>query len=106
MSKKTSTSKTKKPKKVKTNKNNPNTAAIVGASLAAVAAGAYYSYSKGSWPFGKKATQKNKGGHTGNGKSAADNVDVALTNEVAESTLHNPNNASDFTDDGATGNAD
>ena len=105
MSKKTST-----PKKIKTNKKNPNTATIVGASLAAVAAGAYsyYSYSKGSWPFGgkKASTKKTEGDKVGNGKSAADNVDVALTNEVAESTLHNPNNAGDFTDDGATGNAD
>lgn len=89
-------------------KKKPNTATIVGASLAAVAAGAYYSYSKGSWPFGsKKAGQKKgSGGHTGNGKSAADNVDVALTNEVADSTMHNPNNAGDFVDEGATGNAD
>jgi len=97
----------KKSNTPKSIKKKPNTAAIVGASLAAVAAGAYYSYSKGSWPFsGKKTGQQDKGGYTGNGKSAADNVDVALTNEVAEATLHNPNNAGDFTDDGATGNAD
>lgn len=98
MSKKTSAIK-------KVIKKKPNTATIVGASLAAVAAGAYYSYSKGNWPFGgKKAGQKQgSGGHSG--KSAADNVDVALTNEVASYTEHNPNN-NDFTDDGATGNAD
>lgn len=100
MSKKTSTPKKKISKK-------PNTTAIVSASLAAVAAGAaYYSYNKGTWPFAGKKIPGKKIGANANGVSAADNVDVALTNEVAEATVHNPNNDGEFTDDGATGNAD
>ena len=110
MSKKTSTAKTSNTKK--NNKKKPNTVAIVSASVAAIAAGAYYTYSKGSWPFGGKKTGASSAGkkagsaQPGAPKGAAADVDVALTNEVAESTLHNPNNAGDFTDDGATGNAD
>ncbi|SNR64030.1 MULTISPECIES: hypothetical protein [Hymenobacter] len=82
-----------------------NTTALVGAALAAVAAGAYVSYTQGSWPFNAKKATPSPAGSSQPAGAAAD-VDVALTNEVASYTEHNPNNAADFTDDGATGNAD
>ncbi|MBX0288858.1 hypothetical protein K3G63_00325 [Hymenobacter sp. HSC-4F20] len=94
-----------------------NLTALIGASLAGLAAAVYISHSQGSWPFASKQggeeeantdsqpqgdQQSSAGAATGQGAD----VDVALTNEVASYTEHNPNNAGDFTDDGATGNAD
>ncbi|GAB2793116.1 thioredoxin reductase [Hymenobacter luteus] len=100
-----------------------NLTALIGASLAGLAAAVYISHSQGSWPF---ASKQNEGEETDSDSPAAGSaspkeatpnsaaaakgksapVDVALTNEVASYTEHNPNNAGDFTDDGATGNAD
>lgn len=85
-------------------KKKTTTTVLIGASLAA-AAGAYITYSRGQWPFrsvpaGSAADMEKKR------KPVAPPVDVALTNEVAEATMHNPNNAADFVDEGATGNAD
>lgn len=98
-----------------------NLTALIGASLAGLAAAVYISHSQGSWPF---AGKQSEGEETDSDSPAADaspqkdqqsassakgkkaKVDVALTNEVASYTEHNPNNAADFTDDGATGNAD
>ncbi|MDF7812299.1 hypothetical protein [Hymenobacter sp. YC55] len=80
--------------------------ALVGVGVAAVTAGAYYlTKGKVDWSF-----LTGKGGAKASGSPTAPNaeapVDVALNQEVAESTVHNPNNEGDFTDDGATGNAD
>ncbi|WP_139920439.1 hypothetical protein [Hymenobacter sp. DG01] len=98
-----------------------NLTALIGASLAGLAAAVYISHSQGSWPF---ASKQSEGEETDSDSKAADSssqkdqqsassaagkgapVDVALTNEVASYTEHNPNNAGEFTDDGATGNAD
>lgn len=84
--------------------------ALVGVGVAAAAAGAYYlTKGKIDWSFLNELTGKISGSQTSGStaSSGADApVDVALTNDVAKSTQHNPNNASDFTDDGATGNAD
>ncbi|MBD2716506.1 hypothetical protein KBK19_15800 [Microvirga sp. STR05] len=77
---------------------------IIGASLAAVA-GAYFSYTRGQWPF-KSVPACSAADIERKRKAATASVDVALTNEVASHTQHNPNNAASFTDDGATGNAD
>lgn len=88
------------------------TTALVGAGVAAAAAGAYYlTKGKVDWSFltGKKGGAKASGSSkTGNptAPNAEAPVDVALNQEVAESTVHNPNNEGEFTDDGATGNAD
>lgn len=100
-----------------------NLTALIGASLAGLAAAVYISHSQGSWPFASKQSEgeeadpdspaadasapkesDSKSASSTEGKGAE--VDVALTNEVASYTEHNPNNAGDFTDDGATGNAD
>jgi hypothetical protein len=90
---------------------NVNKPVLVGAAVAAVAAGAYY-LTKGSGVLG---AAKKGAANADNGSSASPSnatnaatapIDVALTNEVASATKHNPNNAGDFTDDGATGNAD
>ncbi|UPL47917.1 hypothetical protein [Hymenobacter sublimis] len=95
-----------------------NLTALIGASLAALAAGVYISYTQGSWPFASQSTGESSDADASADSSSADKqaapkaagaaaaVDVALTNEVASYTEHNPNNAGDFTDDGATGNAD
>ncbi|UYZ63189.1 hypothetical protein [Hymenobacter weizhouensis] len=92
--------------------------AWIGASVAVLAAGAVISYNRKSWPFSQSQqsnqTPEKSGSNAAPGADkgsaapagAAANVDVALTNEVASYTEHNPNNAADFTDDGATGNAD
>lgn len=91
-----------------------NLTALIGASLAGLAAAVYISHSQGSWPFASKqgeegdsdtSSQKDQQNASSAAGKGAD-VDVALTNEVASYTEHNPNNAGDFTDDGATGNAD
>ncbi|UOQ52568.1 hypothetical protein [Hymenobacter cellulosivorans] len=92
-----------------TKKKKSNNAVLIGTSIAAVAgAAAYLSYSQGSWPFKGRAAGSGStpGGKISNSGKGQANVDVALTNEVASYTEHNPNNATDFTDDGATGNAD
>ncbi|MCB2377529.1 hypothetical protein LGH70_08045 [Hymenobacter sp. BT635] len=82
-------------------------ATLIGASIAAVAAGAaYLSYSQGSWPFKGRGAGSTPGAKLSSSGQGTAKVDVALTNEVASYTEHNPNNAGDFTDDGATGNAD
>ncbi|QJX45539.1 hypothetical protein HMJ29_00720 [Hymenobacter taeanensis] len=48
---------------------------------------------------------QNQSGQAGqNGKQPQ--VDVELTNEVAESTQSSPSTENDFTDEGATGNND
>ena len=73
--------------------------AWIGASAAVLAGAALVSYNRKSWPFAQ-----NNAAAAPAGSPAP--VDVALTNEVASYTEHNPNNAADFTDDGATGNAD
>ncbi|SHL10951.1 hypothetical protein [Hymenobacter psychrotolerans] len=82
------------------------TTALIGASLAA-AAGAYITYTRGQWPFRSvpagSAADMEKKRKPANSPAP---VDVALTNEVAEATMHNPSNAADFVDEGATGNAD
>ncbi|RPD47639.1 hypothetical protein DNI29_09300 [Hymenobacter sediminis] len=100
-----------------------NLTALIGASLVGLAAAVYISHSQGSWPFASKQSegeetdsdssaadsssqQDQQSATAANDKGAAADVDVALTNEVASYTEHNPNNAGDFTDDGATGNAD
>ncbi|GGG47512.1 hypothetical protein [Hymenobacter glacieicola] len=93
-----------------------NLTALIGASLAALAAGVYLSYTQGTWPFASQPTGESADSDASGAAAdkqaapqaagAAANVDVALTNEVASYTEHNPNNAGDFTDDGATGNAD
>ncbi|WP_375434155.1 hypothetical protein [uncultured Hymenobacter sp.] len=91
--------------KLKLTKNQTNV--LVGAGVAAAAAGAYYlTKGKVDWSFltGKKGGAKASGSPTAPNAEAP--VDVALNNEVAESTVHNPNNDGEFTDDGATGNAD
>ncbi|UOQ71818.1 hypothetical protein [Hymenobacter cellulosilyticus] len=92
-----------------TKKKKSNRAVLIGTSIAAVAgAAAYLSYSQGSWPFkGRSASLgSTPGAPISNSGQGEPQVDVALTNEVASYTEHNPNNAGDFTDDGATGNAD
>ncbi|HEX8426607.1 hypothetical protein [Hymenobacter sp.] len=100
-------------KLISLNKLSKNqTTALVGAGVAAAAAGAYYlTKDKVDWSFltGKKSGAKASGaGKSGNptAPNTEAPVDVALNNEVAESTVHNPNNEGEFTDDGATGNAD
>lgn len=92
--------------KLKLTKNQ--TTALVGAGVAAAAAGAYYlTKGKVDWSFltNKKGGSK-AGSPTAPNAEAPAPVDVALNQEVAESTVHNPNNEGEFTDDGATGNAD
>jgi hypothetical protein len=97
--------------KLKLTKNQ--TTALVGAGVAAAAAGAYYlTKGKVDWSFltGKQGGSKSSGGKKGSptapNAEAPAPVDVALNQEVADSTMHNPNNEGEFTDDGATGNAD
>ncbi|GAB3297196.1 hypothetical protein [Hymenobacter tenuis] len=97
-------------KKVKVSKKvAPGKLALIGAGVAAVATGIYLAATKSksnkaAAPDVKKTAAK--GAPTKTKKGAAADVDVALTNEVASYTEHNPKNAANFTDDGATGNAD
>jgi hypothetical protein len=92
-----------------------NTSTWVGASVAVLAAGAVLSYTQKTWPF--NMSNKQTGGQQGSNESenkagqtekagAAQHVDVALTNEVAEATQSSPSTENDFTDEGATGNND
>ncbi|TGE27938.1 hypothetical protein [Hymenobacter metallicola] len=90
-----------------TKKKKSNNTALIGGAIAAVAgAAAYLSYSQGSWPFKGRSASSTPGAKLSNSGQGQADVDVALTNEVASYTEHNPNHAADFTDDGATGNAD
>ena len=104
MAKSKSNNKLKKPTK--------NSAVLVGATVAAGVAGVYY-LTKNGWPFsnlrkmGSPAPAPTTAGAAKpGGPSSSAPVDVALTNEVAGYAAPNPHNAADFTDDGATGNAD
>ncbi|TGD79868.1 hypothetical protein [Hymenobacter wooponensis] len=96
-------------------KKKRNTNTWVGASLAVLAAGAVLSYTQKTWPFNmsnKPAgdqsgsnNSKNTSGQAGQG-GAQPQVDVELTNEVAEATQSSPSTEGDFTNEGATGNND
>ncbi|WP_400190172.1 hypothetical protein [Hymenobacter sp. B81] len=81
------------------NKATSSNGALLGASLALLAAGAVYGVCR-AWPGSgrSKANRRNQ--------SASPAVDVALNREVAESIQPSPGTAHDFTDEGATGNND
>lgn len=56
-------------------------------------------------PAGENNTSDNSKNTSGKA-GAQPQVDVELTNEVAESTQSSPSTENDFTDEGATGNND
>ncbi|MCC2546767.1 hypothetical protein LJY25_09960 [Hymenobacter sp. BT175] len=103
--------------KARKSKSGNTTKILVGASLAVLGGAAVLSYRKKSWPF-QGGNEGGNGRTTTPAKSPASadkgrpgtkggpKVDVALTNEVAESTQSTPKSEKNFTDEGATGNND
>ncbi|HEX8350391.1 MAG TPA: hypothetical protein VF598_10555 [Hymenobacter sp.] len=86
-----------------------NKGILVGASVAALAAGGIFLLTRNGWLPGiieksSKPTADTSADNTDAG--ATNEVDAALNDEVAGNITSNPSTEKEFTDEGATGNND